>query len=845
LGTVWQIYLNVSINQVNTVFQSLPRRTVFPFSAVVNLDKLKLAILINAINPKIGGVLIRGPKGSGKTTVVRGLVDILPKIMVVKDCPFNCSPNDPSNMCPVCSERYHKSEKLPTEEHEMNVVDLPLGATEDRVVGSLDVEKAIKLGVEALEPGILAEANQNILYVDEINLLPDHIADDLLDSAATGWNVVEREGISVRHPSRFIFIGTMNPEEGELRPQLLDRFPLSMNVGKITTVEDRMEVVKRNIEFEGYPEKFNEKYQPLQEELKKRIAQAREVLPKVEMSEKLLEIVCKASLDLKVDGMRPDIVISKAASTLAAFENRTKVTLNDILVAAELALSHRTREGGFLEPATPEEIRQVFTIKAKEVKYLEDTGPSQVRAEEKRKPKGRGIFWEQGEASKEEEERLKKRNKVSSAFSRAMFEFNRLFGGLIIGTTKRLRKKPEKAQPIDAIFKGGKIKTSEISETEKPDLKKGVKAWPTVGSASKPLESSKDVSQLAIEGDFPTVSSALGPPQITEGVSVLSKLKEGFVAPFKFFLEAKTSVRKVASHVGKRAEAVTTLHRGRPYGWRFPSGTPRDIHLPATIRAAARMQKEREKPLDKTLQIFLEDVREKLRLYRAPVTLMFVIDLSGSMLMNIEALKTAILRLHADAYRSRDRVGIVALKDTSAVVIQHPITNLGVVANKLVGLKVSGFTPLAAGMLKAWEVLKEEKRRNKSTIPVMVIMTDGSANVPLTRSLETGEVRQFDTVGIAIREYEDWAIKDVMAVSKMVRKEGIHTVVVNTNPKLMGRETYGFAVTKVIATLTNGKHHVVGRIPREDQMIERIVTDIAEDRKLIAHEAAVSLRLAR
>jgi Mg-chelatase subunit ChlI len=274
-------------------------------------------------------------------------------------------------MCEACSKTYQKGEQFQVEKKEMIVVDLPLGATEDRVVGSLDVEKAIKHGIGALEPGILAGANQNILYVDEVNLLPDHVADDLLDAAATGWNVVEREGISVRHPSRFVFIGTMNPEEGQLRPQLLDRFPLSVSVERIKTVEDRMEVVKRSIEFETDPEKFIESYKLHQEELRKRISAARELLLKVELPQKLLEAICLTCLDLHVDGMRPDIVISKTAQTLAAFENRIRVSTEDILIASELTLKHRTREGGFLDPATPEEISKLFLAKVREVKYVE------------------------------------------------------------------------------------------------------------------------------------------------------------------------------------------------------------------------------------------------------------------------------------------------------------------------------------------------------------------------------------------------------------------------------------------------------------------------------------------
>ena len=791
---------------------SSKKRLVFPFSAIVALDKLKLAILINAINPRIGGLLIRGPKGSGKSTIVRALADILPKIKVVKDCPFNCNPYDPSNMCQKCSERYKKGEKLPVEEREMTVVDLPLGATEDRVVGSLDVEKAIKHGIEALEPGILAEANQNILYVDEVNLLPDHIADDLLDAAAMGWNVVEREGISVSHPSRFIFIGTMNPEEGELRPQLLDRFPLSVTVERITSVKDRMEIVKRNIEFEADPEAFYKKYKPLQEELRKRIVQARKILEEVTIPESLLEAICKTCSDLKVDGLRPDIVIAKAASTLAAFENRKEVTPQDVSVAAELALSHRTREGGFLEPATPQEIVEAFKANVKKLYQFEKTGETTKEKMKKRGfLKGKAIFWAKEEATEKEEEKAKKENllrKIRRKQLRLMFLLNRLTGGVLFGIGKKLKNSPKNAPVTDGLQVGSNKLRGETFE-EKIEEKKGeMKGIPTVRNAAKELK-------------------------ISEGFPLMDRLREKIVSPSKFFLKmGNLKTRRQSAYAGKRAQAVTTLHRGKPYKWKIPHGKPVDIHFPATIREAARRQKNREQSSSETaIKLCFQDIREKLRLYKAPVTMVFVVDLSGSMLLNMDAVKEALLKLHGEAYRYRDRVGIVALKDKSAVVVQHPITNLRVVANKLSKLHVSGFTPLAAGMLKAWEVLKEAKRRDPSTVPLMVIITDGSANVPLRRSLETGEVRQIEEVRIIVREYEDVAVRDVMSVSKMIKREGIRTIVINTNPHMYGRETYGFAVTQYIASITRGSHHAIGRMTTKEDLIENMIKQIREDQQ--------------
>jgi len=761
----------------------MQRRIVFPFSAIVALDKLKLAIIINAINPKVGGLLIRGPKGSGKTTVVRAIAEVLPEIKTVKDCPFNCNPHDPSNMCSRDSERYRNGEKLPVEQKEMRVVDLPLGATEDRVVGSLDVEKAIKLGVEALEPGILAEANQNILYVDEINLLPDHIADDLLDAAATGWNVVEREGISVSHPSRFVFVGTMNPEEGELRPQLLDRFSLSVGVERISSVPDRMEVVKRNIEFERDPERFYEEFKKAQEELRSKIVHAREVLPKVEMPEELLEAVCNACAELKVDGVRPDIVISKAASTLAAFEDRTTVTLDDVLIAAELALSHRTREGGFLEPATLDEIRQTFQSKVREAGAEGKPGPK-LEIDEGKGKKFKAFVWPRKiEKQKEKNSEKKKSNYVPQRFKRIFFT-------------------------LDELVRG--------------KLSFGQKTW-DIPTEARVLPSSSVTAREA---------------QLTEGTPLLNKIRGSLLAPFSLIFKPQRTRTGIGVHVGKRAETVTALHRGRPSGWRFPQGKPRDIHLPATIRAAALGQRFREKPPETALKILPEDVREKSRIYKAPMTIVLVIDLSKSMMYNIESVRDAILKLHGDAYRYRDKVGIVALKGMNAVVVQHPITNLRVVANKLLKLNVSGFTPLAAGMLKAWEVLEEAKRRDRSTIPVMVIVTDGNANIPLKRSLQTGEVRRIDLLNAAFFKYEDLAVNDVVSVSEMIKKEGIYTVVINTNPVLMGWQSSGSIVTKMIAKITRGSHHEVGRISKPEHLVDKIFEAITQDERTIAHEAS-------
>jgi Mg-chelatase subunit ChlI len=327
------------------------RRSVYPFTAVVGQERMKKALILNAINPSIGGVLIRGERGTAKSTAARALAALLPEVEVVADCRFGCDPKRPDDFCDECRERFAQAEELPVAARQIKFIDLPVSATEDRVVGTLDIEKAIKKGERHFDPGVLASANRGILYVDEVNLLDDHVVDLLLDSAAMGINVVEREGISFQHPARFILVGTMNPEEGDLRPQLLDRFALSVEVHNIADARERMAITKRRLDFDSSPDSFREKWLPREKELADEIMQARSIVDEVSYDERTLYTIANLTSSLHIDGHRADLVILKAALANAAFEGRHRVTDHDIMVAAELALPHRLKRGPFHDAA--------------------------------------------------------------------------------------------------------------------------------------------------------------------------------------------------------------------------------------------------------------------------------------------------------------------------------------------------------------------------------------------------------------------------------------------------------------------------------------------------------------
>jgi magnesium chelatase subunit I len=320
---------------------------IFPFAAIVGQEEMKTGLILNVIDPSIGGLLIMGEKGTAKSTAVRALAELLPDTEAVKGCPFNCDPN--GLLCSECMEILDKDGHLHHERKKMRVIELPLGITEDRLVGTLDIEHAIKKGEKRFEPGILADANRNFLYVDEVNLLEDHIVDLLLDSAAMGVNTVEREGVSFMHPAKFILVGTMNPEEGDLRPQLLDRFGLCVHVISISDKMSRMEILRRKAAFDSQPAAFGVQWDREQKTLSERIIKAKAGLDAINIPDEVLEKIVSITSPLNLDGHRADIVIMKSARALAAFRHKEIIEASDIRDAAMLSLSHRMKRLPFEE----------------------------------------------------------------------------------------------------------------------------------------------------------------------------------------------------------------------------------------------------------------------------------------------------------------------------------------------------------------------------------------------------------------------------------------------------------------------------------------------------------------
>ncbi|MFD3587193.1 putative cobaltochelatase [Streptomyces sp. NPDC058683] len=612
--------------------------TPFPFTAVVGQDDLRLALLLNAVSPAVGGVLVRGEKGTAKSTAVRALSVLLPTVDVVAGCRFSCDPAAPD---PACPDGPHNPPGA-FESRPARMVELPVGASEDRLVGALDIERALAEGVKAFEPGLLADAHRGILYVDEVNLLHDHLVDLLLDAAAMGASYVEREGVSVRHAAKFLLVGTMNPEEGELRPQLLDRFGLTVEVAASREPDQRVEVVRRRLAYDDDPAGFATRWAGEEAAVRQRIVAARALLPSVRLGDGALRQIAATCAAFEVDGMRADIVMARTATALAAWAGRTEVLAEDVRQAALLALPHRRRRNPFDAPGLDEDkLDQTLEEFSGE---SEDDDPD---------PDGPGGG-----------------------------------GG---------RPAPDDGDP-----QGG-----------------DTGARPEAGEDGEPQASGGSGEQAPTRAAEPFRTKVLTVPGIGTGAA------------------------------GRRSRART--EHGRTTGARRPRGALTKLHLAATVQAAAPHQRARGRS-GPGLVVRRDDLRQATREGREGNLVLFLVDASGSMAarQRMSAVKGAVLSLLLDAYQRRDKVGLVTFRGSAAEVALPPTSSVDAAAARLEALPTGGRTPLAAGLLKAHDVLRVERLRDPARRALVVVVTDGRATGgPEPVALAGRAARLFAADGVA------------------------------------------------------------------------------------------------
>ncbi|MEV6318483.1 putative cobaltochelatase [Streptomyces sp. NPDC051776] len=630
----------------------------YPFTAIVGMDDLRLGLLLNAVSPAVGGVLVRGEKGTAKSTAVRALAALMPPVAVVPGCRFSCDPAAPDAACP---DGPH--EAGPGAERAARMVELPVGASEDRLVGALDIERALSEGKKAFEPGLLADAHRGVLYVDEVNLLHDHLVDLLLDAAAMGASYVEREGVSVRHASRFLLVGTMNPEEGELRPQLLDRFGLTVEVAASREPDQRVEVVRRRLAYDEDPAAFAARWAEEEQELRERIAAARAMLPSVRLGDGALRQIAAVCAAFEVDGMRADIVTARTATALAAWAGRTDVRKEDVRQAALLALPHRRRRNPFDAPGLDED---QLDETLEQFADPDDSGPDSDPDPE---PDGGG-------------------------------------GGT---------PSPDAPSP----------------DAPSPDAS-GADAPPPVGEdlgSEPPVPEPRTEDGTGRDGaeEQPRPHASAAPEASDEGGPGAGGREQAAVGAAEPFRTRTLSVPGLGDGAaGRRSRARAEL--GRTTGARRPRGPLTKLHLAATVRAAAPHQHARGRS-GPGLLLRRDDLRQAVREGREGNLVLFVVDASGSMAarQRMSAVKGAVLSLLLDAYQRRDKIGLVTFRGTDAEVALPPTSSVEAGAARLEMLPTGGRTPLAAGLLKARDVLRIERMRDAARRPLLVVVTDGRA----------------------------------------------------------------------------------------------------------------------
>ncbi|GAB3178792.1 hypothetical protein GCM10027259_26030 [Micromonospora palomenae] len=698
--------------------------SAYPFSAVLGMDDMRLALLLNAVSPAIGGVLVRGEKGTAKSTAVRALAALLPPVDRVAGCRFAC---DPAAADPACPDGPHPAEPA-AERRPARLVELPVGAAEDRVVGSLDLEKALGEGVRAFEPGLLAAAHRGVLYVDEVNLLHDHLVDLLLDAAAMGRCHVEREGVSVSHAARFLLVGTMNPEEGELRPQLLDRFGLTVAVGASRDPAVRVEVVRRRLAADADPAGFAARWADADAEIAHRVAAARRRLDRVRLPDAALRQIAEVCAAFDVDGMRADIVTARTALAHAAWQGRDRVGAEDVRVAARLALPHRRRRDPFDSPDLDEKRLDEALRRAQDEhpddEYPDDDppgggpdgGPGGGPAG------GPGGSGPDGGGAGDPAGRHADDHGPGGTHAAGPGDP----GSAEAGEDGRSGDRSDRSD-LAGRNDGGRP----VDDDGWPDRTgAGADGWPdrTDGDGGPDDGHGSRFGGDAADGETGGRSASGAHPVAVPRGGLRARL---LTAP------------GIGDGVpGRRSRARTG--RGRTTGARVPAGRPGALHLAAVLRAAAQHQLGRCRRGGRLL-LRPDDLREAVREGREGNLVLFVVDASGSMgaRQRMSAVKGAVLALLTDAYQRRDKVAVIAFRGAGARTLLPATSSVLAASTRLAELPTGGRTPLAEGLLAAAELLRVERLRDPKRRPLVLVVTDGRATAgdrPLDRAARAAAV---------------------------------------------------------------------------------------------------------
>ncbi|BEL02305.1 putative cobaltochelatase [Actinoplanes sichuanensis] len=683
--------------------------TPYPFSAVVGLDDLRLALLLTSVSPAVGGVLVRGEKGTAKSTVVRALAGLLPQVEVVHGCRFACDPAAPD---PGCPDGPH-TPGGPSAARAANLVELPVGATEDRVVGTLDLQRALSDGVKAYEPGLLAAAHRGVLYVDEVNLLPDHLVDLLLDAAAMGRAHVERDGVSVKHAARFLLVGTMNPEEGEPRPQLVDRFGLVVTVAAPRDAVQRAEVVRRRLAYEADPDAFAARFAGAERDYATRIAAARDRLPSVRLPDAELDRIARVCLAYGVDGMRADIVVARCAVALAAWHGRDRVTADDVAGAARLALPHRRRTDPLDPPGTDEQ------------KLDEALAEAERQAEQDR------AAAEDSSGGDDDDE-----DPDPGPDGPGGGDGPKDGGGPSSGTDSA---SPEQAAPSGGPPSGpgpdapsGAL-DQETGPPEAPPAPGDAPTRPGATAAAGPAYRPRTL-RISARGEGGHTGRR-SPAFARRGRVVGSRPPQGKLsgAPHLFATLRAALDRAALDRAALDRAALDRAALDRAALDR--AGLDSAVLGGAALRSggvdlagSGAVGSGVAGPV-RGIRVLPRDLRESVHVGREANLVLFVVDASGSMAARkrMTLVKTAVLSLLRDAYQRRDRIGMITFRGAEADVVLPPTSSHEVGVQRLAALRTGGRTPLAAGLRAAATTIATERRRDPRRRPLLIIVTDGRA----------------------------------------------------------------------------------------------------------------------